>query len=156
MTENEILIDRFYSAFKKGDYKTMQSCYADQATFSDAAFQGLDSDQAKAMWEMLCKNGKDFELSYSNVTDQAGGASADWVASYTFSKTGNKVVNRVHADFVIEDGKIVNHMDQFDFYAWAKQAFGITGLLIGWTDFFKTKVRKTAGENLARFMEKRS
>ncbi|REA59738.1 nuclear transport factor 2 family protein [Dyadobacter luteus] len=152
MTENEKLIDQFYSAFAKGDYKTMQSCYADNATFSDAAFVDLNSAEVKAMWEMLCKNGKDFQLSYSNVKDKENGASADWVATYTFSKTGNKVTNRIHADFKIVNGKIISHRDHFDFYTWAKQAFGTTGLLIGWTGFFKNKVRTTARENLAKFM----
>ncbi|HEV7380202.1 MAG TPA: nuclear transport factor 2 family protein [Dyadobacter sp.] len=152
MTDNEKLIDGFYSAFAKGDYRTMQSSYAGNATFSDAAFVDLDSDQVKAMWEMLCKNGKDFQLTYSNVKATPQGASADWIATYTFSKTGNKVTNHVHADFVIENGKIVSHRDQFDFYTWAKQAFGITGVLLGWTGFFKNKVQTTARENLDKFM----
>jgi ketosteroid isomerase-like protein len=156
MTENEQLIHQFYSAFEKGDYKRMQSCYADNATFNDAAFNGLNGEQVRAMWEMLCKNGKGFKLSYSNIKHTETGATADWVATYTFSKTGRKVVNRVHAEFDIKNGKIVNHRDHFDFYTWAKQAFGVAGLLIGWTDFFKNKVRSTASENLAKFMNAES
>ena len=56
---NQQLITTFYSAFQKKDYKTMQNCYADNATFSDPVFVNLNATEVKAMWEMLCIRGTD-------------------------------------------------------------------------------------------------
>ncbi|WP_221391751.1 nuclear transport factor 2 family protein [Dyadobacter sp. NIV53] len=154
MTANEQLITKFYTSFQNKDYKGMQDCYADQAKFSDAAFVNLDGKQVRSMWEMLIKNGKDLKLTFGNISGDAAGGKAEWTAVYTFSRTGNKVTNNINARFEIENGKIVKHTDSFPFYIWAKQAFGFTGLLIGWTTFFKNKVRATAMENLAKFMQK--
>ena len=56
--------------------------------------------------------------------------------------------------FEIKDGKIIKHTDDFDFYKWAKQAFGITGVLVGWTVFFKNKVRVKALEGLKKYIQK--
>ncbi len=153
-TANQQLIHTFYTAFAKKEYTTMQQCYADDATFSDEVFVNLNSVQVKAMWEMLCKRGKDMQLDYSDVHATENGGSAKWVAVYTFSSTERKVINRIQAQFVIENGKIVKHTDSFNFYTWAKQAFGFTGILLGGTSFFKNKVRKGAMENLKAFMQK--
>lgn len=153
MNDNEKLIQHFYESFKNKDYKAMQSCYADNATFSDAVFQNLDSAQVKAMWEMLCKRGKDLELRFQNITADEKTGSAEWIANYTFSQTGNKVENRIKANFEFENGKIVKHIDTFDFYKWSSQALGLTGKLLGWTPFLKNKVRQRAMKSLDDFMK---
>ncbi|MHA4893608.1 nuclear transport factor 2 family protein [Pedobacter sp. PWIIR3] len=152
MNANENLINKFYTAFKNKDWAMMQTCYADDATFTDAVFNNLNALEVRKMWEMLVKNGKDMELIFKDVwaDDDKGGAY--WEATYTFSRTGNTVVNKINASFTFKDGKITSHRDAFDFYSWAKQAFGITGLLMGWTPYFKRKIRKVAADNLAKFM----
>lgn len=152
MNDNEKLIHHFYSSFKNKDFAGMQNCYADSATFSDAVFQDLNSAQVKAMWKMLVLNGKDLELHFQNVSAEEKSGSAEWIANYTFSKTGKKVENRIKANFEFENGKIINHKDSFDFYKWAKQALGISGLLLGWTSFLQNKVRQTAMKSLDDFM----
>lgn len=132
----------------------MQDCYAADATFSDPVFTGLNAAQVKSMWEMLCKKGKDLVVEFHGLTATGNTATISWIAHYSFSATGRKVVNRVHARFLIENGKIVQHTDHFDFYRWARQALGITGLLLGWTPFLKKKIRKSALQNLQDFMDK--
>lgn len=154
MNTNEQLIHQFYQAFQNKDYKTMQSCYADDARFSDAVFQNLDAAQARAMWEMLIKRGKDLQLEYHNVQANETNGSAEWIATYTFSATGKKVINHIKANFIFKNGKIIKHTDQFDFYKWARQALGFTGLILGWTGFVKKKVRQTAMKSLDNFMNK--
>jgi len=155
MTANEKLIRTFYTAFQNKDYTIMQQCYADNAVFNDAVFKNLNAPQVRAMWEMLCVKGKDLKLEFKNVSVNNARGSAEWTAHYTFSATGKKVVNRIKASFVFENGKITFHTDDFDFYSWAQQAFGITGLLLGWTGYFKNKVQKQAMKNLHAFMNKK-
>ena len=152
MNTNELTINKFYSAFQKRDFRSMQECYADTATFSDAVFQNLDSKEVKAMWEMLCLQGKDLQLEFKNIWADENAGKAEWIATYTFSATGRKVVNRIQAEFWFENGKIVKHFDTFDFYAWAKQALGFTGFLLGWTPFLQSKIQKKAMQNLAKFI----
>ena len=154
MPENEQLISEFYTAFQNGDFETMQSMYADNARFNDPVFQNLDAEQTKAMWEMLIKRGRDLEIKFENIKADKYNGSADWQATYTFSKTGKKIVNKIRAEFVFENGKIVQHVDDFYFYRWSKQAFGFTGTLIGWTPFFRHKVRSMAMRSLEKSMVK--
>ena len=152
MTNTET-IQTFYSAFQNLDYATMQSCYSDDAVFNDPAFGLLDASETKAMWEMLCKRAKDFSLVYGNIhlLDEEY-TTTDWTASYLFAKTGRRVVNKITAHMKFRDGLIIEHTDAFDIYKWTRQAFGLTGLLLGWTSFLHRKIQRQAKEGLHKFM----
>ncbi len=152
MTPNEDLIHHFYTSFQQKDYRGMQECYADNATFSDSVFVNLNAAQVRAMWQMLVSRGKDLELEFKVLSSKGNHVNAEWIAHYTFGATKRKVRNHIKAQFEITDGKIVKHVDQFDFYTWSKQALGTPGLLLGWTPFLRNKVRKTAMKGLADFM----
>lgn len=146
------LIAKFYESFAKKDIEAMVSCYADDVRFEDPAFGPLVGEDAKNMWRMLAERGADLVVVPSAITD----SSAHWDATYTFSATGRKVVNRIDATFVIKDGKIVQHTDRFDFYAWSRQALGVPGLLLGWSPLLKNKVRGEALRGLKKYTEKRA
>jgi ketosteroid isomerase-like protein len=154
MENNQQLIEEFYTCFKNKDYKGMQACYADNAVFNDAVFKNLNAAQVKAMWQMLISTAKDFKIEFSNISSDGKLVYAHWDAYYTFSKTGKKVINRIDATFEIENGKIIKHTDNFNFYTWARQALGTPGLLLGWTSVLKNKIQATAMENLEKFMSK--
>ncbi|MEO6313892.1 MAG: nuclear transport factor 2 family protein [Chitinophagaceae bacterium] len=153
MNEHEALIRRFYTAFQQLDYATMQDCYSDEAVFSDPVFGLLDARQVKAMWKMLCTNAKNFSLTYSDIQslDEAY-ATCQWTATYTLSKTGRHVVNKIKAHMQIENGKIIGHTDKFDLWNWSRQALGISGLLFGWSNFMQGKIHKNAKKGLEKFM----
>ena len=155
MNANEELIHHFYTCFQQKDYKGMQACYADHATFSDAVFKNLNASQVRAMWEMLILKGKDMRVEFGDIAAHDHTATAHWDAYYTFSSTGNKVINRIDASFEIENGKIIKHIDHFNFYTWAKQALGINGILLGWTSFLRKKVSAQAMKTLDHFMGKK-
>jgi len=129
MNTNENLIRQFYTYFSKKDFKGMQGCYAQNASFSDSIFKDLSAKEVQSMWEMLIKSSKDMRIEFGNVEASDDQGSADWIAYYTFSPTGKKVVNRVKASFTIKNGQITNHIDDFDFYRWSRQALGLLGLL---------------------------
>ena len=156
MDNNIVIIERFYTAFQKLDYQTMNSCYSDDIIFSDPVFGLLQADEVKAMWEMLCKNAKDLSLSYSDIkTDDNEYYICNWIAKYTFSKTGRKITNNIKAFMRIKDGKIIEHSDGFRLSTWIAQAFGWKGVWFGWTNFMKRKVQKTARKNLEAFINKK-
>lgn len=154
MTNTEVAT-KFYSAFQKLDSATMKECYSDEAIFQDPAFGILNGSEVKAMWEMLCKNAKDFSLIFDQVQpEDEEYITCRWIAHYTFSATGRKVENRIKAYLRIKEGKIIEHTDYFVFWTWSRQALGLSGWLLGWSSFFKSQVRKQARERLMKYMEK--
>lgn len=157
MPNNANIITKFYTAFQQLDYQAMNSCYSDNIVFNDPAFGLLRGDEAKAMWEMLCKNAKDFSLTFSNIQllDEEY-ATCNWVATYTFSKTGRRVVNNIKAFMKLQDGKIIEHSDGFKLSRWAAQALGFKGVLLGWTGFMKRKIQQNARKSLIAFIEKKN
>jgi ketosteroid isomerase-like protein len=151
-TENNQLIERFYEAFDKHDGDSMAASYAPDARFSDPVFPGLTGKEPGAMWRMLTGQAKDLrvELLEHEADDSTG--SAQWRAHYTFSQTGRKVVNDVHARFRFENGLIAEHTDEFDFHRWSRQALGTPGLLLGWTPLLRSATRKRARGSLDQFI----
>lgn len=156
MESNEKLIHDFYQSFQRKDYQGMQDCYHEQAQFSDEAFVDLRGNEPGLMWEMLIKSSSDLELVYADVQANEQEGTARWVATYTFSRTGRTVRNEITASFRFADNKIIHHVDQFDFYKWARGVFGLTGVLIGWTPFFRRKIQSGAREQLMRYKQTRA
>ncbi len=155
-TNRDELINKFYSSFQKLDHAGMNSCYTDDIVFFDPVFGLLNGQEVRAMWEMLCTNAKDFSLTYSNIIHLDDEYSTcNWVASYTFSKTGKKVVNSIKAHMRFADGKIAEHSDAFSLHKWSAQALGFSGWLLGWNSFFQRKIKNGAKRNLLRFMEQK-
>lgn len=150
---NEETIHRFYTAFQQLDYATVQACYHDEAVFNDPVFGLLDITETRAMWEMLCKRARDFSLVYGNIRllDEEY-TTCDWTASYLFSKTGRRVVNRITAHMRFKDGLIIEHTDAFDIYRWSRQAFGLPGLLFGWSPWMNRSIQRKAKLGLQQFM----
>ena len=156
MQTNAAVITKFYTAFQQLDWQGMNSCYSEDIIFNDPVFGILEGDEARAMWEMLCKNAKDFSLTFTNIQllDEEY-ATCNWTARYTFSKTGKKVVNYIKAFMKLKDGKIIEHSDAFRLSTWIGQALGSKGKLFGWMGWMKRAVQKNARKNLVRFIEKK-
>lgn len=152
---NAELITRFYKAFQQLDAETMARCYAEDVQFSDPVFTDLRGAQAGDMWRMLCAKAQNFSLSFDGVTADEHSGRARWVATYTFSQTGNTVVNPIEASFRFRDGMISEHRDHFDLWKWARQALGAKGLLLGWAPFVQNAIRQQAGKGLAAFQKNR-
>ncbi len=152
MQTNEQTIHRFYSAFQQLDYATMQSCYHPEAVFSDPVFGLLDAEEVKLMWEMLCKRATNFSLVYSDIKllDEEY-TTTKWIATYTFAKNGRRVVNKITAHMKFKDGLIMEHTDAFDLYRWSRQALGLPGIVLGWTNFLQNKIRRQAASGLEAF-----
>ncbi len=145
------LIKIFYISFQNLDAEAMIACYHDDIVFEDPAFGVLKGDKAKNMWRMLCKNGVDLNIIYSNINIHGTKGKAYWEAQYTFGRTARKIHNKVQASFEFQDGKIIKHKDHFSLHTWAKQALGVKGLLLGGTSYFKKKLNKQTNRLLEIF-----
>ncbi|MBL7734423.1 MAG: nuclear transport factor 2 family protein [Chitinophagaceae bacterium] len=154
MNEHERLIADFYTSFQKLDGEGMAKCYHEDVFFYDPVFQDLQGDRAKSMWKMLCGNAKELTVEFGEITSPDEYGSCKWKAVYRFSRTGRMVTNKVTARFKFQDGKIIEHMDDFDIWRWSAQAMGIKGLLLGWTSAMKNKIRASARKGLDLYIKR--
>lgn len=152
MTTNEDTIIKFYTAFSNGDANQMCECYDTNIKFSDPVFGLLKGNDVCKMWKMLLKKNKgNIKIDFSEIKADEYKGSARWVATYNFSGTNRKVINSVYAQFQFKEGLIIKHTDDFDIWKWAKQAFGLKGILLGWTGFMQKRIQKKALSALNKF-----
>jgi uncharacterized protein len=154
MHPHAVVIEQFYQAFQQRNVDGMIACYHPDVTFSDPVFQDLHGERAGAMWRMLAKSSTDLDLTYRNIAADDQSGQADWTAIYTFSQTGRKVRNEIHAAFQFQDGKIITHRDTFDLWRWAGMALGPRGRLLGWTPFVQQAIRQQGAKRLEAFMRR--
>jgi len=145
------VVEQFYSSFAQSDGDAMAACYADDIVFEDPAFGELRGRAAGDMWRMLCSSATDLTVEHRIVDQTKNIVHTNWIATYTFSATGNKVRNDIDAVMVFDDSKIVEHRDSFSMWKWSSQALGLPGKLFGWSPPLQKKVRSTAFGNLAAF-----
>ena len=155
MNENEKVIERFYAAFGQRDAEGMVACYDPEATFSDPVFPALKNGEPFAMWRMLCERAEGLVIRASRIEANEKTGKAHWDADYKFSATGRQVHNRIDARFVFRNGKIIEHVDAFDLWAWSAMALGTTGKLLGWSPIVRRGIRRKAGQGLRQYIEKR-
>jgi len=102
------------------------------------------------MWRMLMGRSTDLRVTY----EIAGEDQVDWMADYTFE--GHPVHNVIASSFTFDpDGRILAQTDRFDFAAWAGQALGLKGKLLGRFAFFHDAVRKQTAARLAAWQRGR-
>ncbi|MEQ1554588.1 MAG: nuclear transport factor 2 family protein [Ferruginibacter sp.] len=155
MNNDEKLIEKFYTSFQNLNSEGMNACYSNDIVFFDPMFDILKGDEAKAMWQMLCKSAKAFSLEFDSIKNlEDGYYNCNWKATYNFSKTGKTVINNGKAYMKIENGLITEHSDGWSFHKWSSQAIGIMGKLFGWAGFFKQKVKNNAKKTLLDYIQK--
>lgn len=133
-----------YTAFANRDGAAMAALYAPDGVFEDPAFGVLTGAQAGVMWQMLCTRGRDLRLEWQLLQATETTAEVRWVATYTFAATGRKVRNDIVAALRVQDGRIVEHRDVFDFAAWARQALGPVWALPGMVWLSQRLIRAAA------------
>jgi ketosteroid isomerase-like protein len=148
---NRELIERFYEAFGRCDGAAMSDCYAPDAHFRDPAFGDLEGAEIGAMWRMLTARATDLKIELHEHEAAADSGSAHWIARYTFN-TGRPVLNDIQARFRFSDGLIADHVDDFNFRGWAKQALGPTGNLVAVLPPLRKKARGQARGQLEDFI----
>ena len=158
MHPNEQLIIDFYTCFQNLDIKGMKQCYHPEAHFSDPAFPNLNGTEIGSMWAMLLeslsRNKGKWQLTFRDVAASDSKGSCHWEAYYVLSSTGRDVHNAIEATFKFKDGKILDHVDEFDFYRWARMGFGFKGVLIGWMPFFRKMVQKSVKQLLHKYIQR--
>lgn len=132
MHENANQLRRLYDGLKRRDHGAMAACYTSDATFEDIAFRLKGQDRIHAMWRMICEPDVNIEAEYEVLAADDRSGRVALVDTYTFTTTGNRVVNRIESRFDFHEGRISRHHDVCDPRRWADQAFGpVFGFLPG-------------------------
>ncbi|MEO6097048.1 MAG: nuclear transport factor 2 family protein [Fibrobacteria bacterium] len=145
------LLETYYACLGNRDFRGMAACHHPDIKFKDPIFN-LGGKSVAAMWHMLCESGQDMKVEASGIRAENGRGRARWVAVYTFSATGRKVVNVIDSSFRFQVGKIIEERDEFDFWKWSRQAMGLTGWIFGWMPRLLQTVQAKANGNLERFI----
>lgn len=153
MHPNAQLLTDFYTAFSRQDAGPMRAAYGPEAHFSDPAFPELRGAAVGDMWTMLCQQAKEFRLEFRDVKADDTTGSAHWEAWYRFGGK-RRVHNVIDARFTFSGGKIVRHVDTFDFWRWSRQALGPAGLVLGWTPLLKAAVANRARAQLTAWQQR--
>lgn len=144
------VIEGFYEAFSRRDFRGMACSYDPEVEFTDSIFGTLRGKRALAMWAMLTSQGTDLTLQYSDVRADAGTGRAHWDAQYTFAFLAfhNRVENRIDATFELRAGKIVRHRDVFDLQRWMSMALWPLGGVVS-----ESTIRDGVQKKLDDFIE---
>jgi ketosteroid isomerase-like protein len=156
MNAEEQLIKTFYTNFQQRNWRAMLDCYTEDVFFYDPVFGDLEGPQVRGMWEMLLSRPGDLQLEFDHVSGGDGYGSCNWTATYIFTPTGKKVVNRAKAHFTFNKGRISEHQDEFSVWKWSSQALGLPGMLFGWTGVLQKKIRSKTRIALDQFLSRKT
>lgn len=130
---NGLRIKSLYTAIQNADLTAIAACYDEHAYFEDIAFRCGDKGKIMEMWRYVCHGEPEVvEADVISADDRAG--SGHWRVKYRFGKKpGLPVDNKIHSTFVFSNGLIIEHRDECDSMAWARQAFSspIAAFLVG-------------------------
>ena len=147
---NRETIERLYAAFGECNGAAMTACYAPDAHFRDPAFGDLHGEEVGAMWRMLTGRATDLkiELHEHEAGEETGSRTG---SPATPSRPAAPWSTTSRPSFRFADGLIADHVDEFDFRNWAKQALGPSGHLVALLPPLRRKARAKALDQLAAF-----
>ena len=104
------------------------------------------------MWRMLTERGTDLRVELLEHSADGDRGSAHWRAPTRSPRPGARSSTTCRATLRFDDGLIADHVDDFDFHRWARQALGPSGLLLGWTPLLRNAVRRRARAGLDEYL----
>jgi hypothetical protein len=151
--KNAELLETFYKSLQDNEHQKIASCYHQDATFTDIAFNIEGRKRIHAMWHMICQaKVKLTKYDVESANERTG--STSWVADYTFDDNGTKrdVHNELKSSFEFKDGLIIKQTDDCDARKWAMQALGPVKGIAAW--LVPALRQKKAKEKLEGFISK--
>jgi hypothetical protein len=110
----------FYEAFTHLRWNEVERLYAKDLSYKDPLFEHKSGAAAIHMWKTLFQ-ADELKMGYEVTGVEGNVVKGRWTADYTFN--GRPVHEVSESRFLVKDGKIVSHQDDFSVVAWAKQAF---------------------------------
>jgi hypothetical protein len=155
MITSEKIISKLYTAMANGETLTIEECYAPSVKFYDPVFGVLKGNDVSLMWKMLLQSARGkIKMNYTIIKSTEYVGSTRLTIVYNFGKNNRKIENIIHSEFHFKDGLIIKQNDDFDIWKWSKQAFGLSGVLFGWTGYMQKKINEKALLSLKKYKSK--
>jgi len=153
---NTDIVTKFFECYKAHDYKGMHSCLDENVKFSDFAFD-IQGEQVRAMWHWFCvpyqQREKPVDIpKFKIIQSDADIVIAEYRVKYLYGDKQRPVDYFIKANFVIQNGKIVEQTDVFSNISdseFAEKALGFPLQLLALIPkFLRYAVNKTANKKL--------
>jgi ketosteroid isomerase-like protein len=141
------LVEQLFLALREGETDALLSRYAEHVRIEHPLLGVLDRDEFAAALRSFARRSPGHSLTYAIEDAEGDRVEASWRLNHLFHETGRLVAISGASVFVLAAGRIVRQTDRFDRRDWARQALGLTGLVLsflpGWRAFLRRELRRS-------------
>ncbi len=141
------LVKDYYQALNNGDYKKLSKLYHKKASYNDPIFS-FQGKEILALWYTSTRPEMNMKAVIHAIEEEKDVVKTEWTVSYTIPTLKKRISLNEIGVFRFEENKIIAHSDDYSFYDWCKQAFGLIGVVFGWSNWLKQKVQRQARKSV--------
>lgn len=151
---NQELVEKFYRCFEYLDGEGMVSCLAEDTIYNDPIYGIIKGEYAAGLWRMRCKNLVDMKIDIIDFVElDHEYIKCKWNSTF-FSRSSAKQISMTMTSFMkINDQKITEHSDAYRLSDWLAKAYGLTGILFGWSGWMKKREQSRYRTMLEKFVQ---
>ena len=138
--DSGILLARFFGALAARDTARLANCYHPLVTYSSPVFPDLRGVLPVAMWRLALERATDLRVDWDVAFADPRKAQVKWTGRWLDGTSERRLA--VASTLSIWDGRIVRHVDEFRFPAFAAQAVGLPGRLLGWHGPWRRRLQR--------------
>lgn len=135
-----ILLARFFGALAARDAERLATCYHPLATYSSPVFPDLRGALPAAMWRLALARATDLRIDWDVAFADPRKAQVKWTGRWREGAAERRLA--VASTLSIWDGRIVRHVDEFRFPAFAAQTVGLSGRLLAWNGAWRRRLQR--------------
>ncbi len=121
----------------------MSKCLHPQVSYSDPLFTDLRGVRVGLRWQWLLHHATDFKLQHQIIFWDERKAQVKSDISYTWLED-RPVHHQVLSTLTVWDDLIVRQVDEYPFWPYARQAYGVAGRLLGGIPWVQSVVQRRA------------
>jgi heat-inducible transcriptional repressor len=136
------LVARFFGALAARDAAGLARCYHPLVSYSSPLFPDLRGPLPAAMWRLGLARADRLQVRWDVVFADPRKAQVNWTARWADGSAQRRLT--VATTLAIWDGRVVRQVDEFRFPAFAAQALGLPGQLLGRVGPWRRSVQRRA------------
>jgi hypothetical protein len=136
------VVERFFSAYANADPVAMSACLHPQISYSDPLFPDLRGVRVGLRWHWQLRHATEFKLQKQIMFMDERKAQLKLDVAYLWH--GRAVHHEVLSTLTIWDDLIVRQIDEYPYWPYAKQAYGVAGHLLGGLGWAQSVVQRRA------------
>lgn len=129
------VVRRFYQAFARSDFGTLEALYAPDVSWQDTIFSAEGREALMGIWRFEldpAAGGRiTWEVLAASPPDERGNTAVQVRWRDVYRLLGQRIDNTIDATLVVDrGGRIVEHRESYSWSVWARQAFPWLGDLV--------------------------